>query len=220
MTPPAPARDVVRWSSIGAIVLAGMFVALAVTVSALGRPTRADVATAEWFAEHRTPVVTSLMRAVSFLGNTPQAIVLTTVAVLLIWRFGRGVAPAAVLAGSVCVASLCSATTKLIVARERPPGELRLVRVRTHSFPSGHVTFTTVFVVGLLVVTAGAVTGAALWAARVLALVFVVLMAVSRMYVGVHWLTDVIGGALLGGAVALLGAVVLARVRARAPAGL
>ncbi len=211
-------RDTIRRSAIAAAVLGLAFVVLAVTV-ALDRWTGVDTAVADWFVDHRTPALTAFLRAVSFLGNSPQATLITVLAVAAVWWRTRALAPAAVLAGVVCLASFLSSATKVLVARERPPADLRLVYIRTHSFPSGHVTSTTVLVVGLLVVTAGALTGAALWLARIAAAAAVVLMAVSRVYLGVHWFTDVVGGALLGAAVALLGAVVLARMRTAAPAG-
>jgi undecaprenyl-diphosphatase len=205
-------------SAIPSVILGGAFVALAASVVA-HRRYEVDAAVTNWFVDHRTPALTGFLRLVSFLGYPPQSLLIAALIVGLVWWRSQEVAPTVVLAGMALFASLLSSSTKLLVARERPPADIRLAYVRSYSFPSGHVTTTTVLAVGLLVVTAGALTGAVLWLARVVAVVAVVLMAVSRMYLGVHWFSDVVGGALLGAAVAMLGAVLLARLRAASPAG-
>lgn len=214
-----PPRETMRRSTIAAALLGLVFGVLAVTVT-LDWWTGVDTAVTDWIVDHRTPALTSFLRAVSFLGNSPQGTIIAALAVVALWWWTRALAPAAVLAGMACLAAFLSSATKLLVARERPPADMRLVSIRTHSFPSGHVASTTVLVVGLIVVTAGALTGVALLLARIAAATAVVLMAISRVYLGVHWFTDVVGGALLGTAVALLGAIVLARMRTAAPAEL
>lgn len=83
---------------------------------------------------------------------------------------------------------------KLAVDRQRPDD--RLVNVSTNSFPSGHVSATAV----ALVATAFVVGRVWSW---ILAAAGTVLMMLSRNYLGVHWLSDVVAGALLGTAVAV-----------------
>lgn len=85
---------------------------------------------------------------------------------------------------------------KAIFGRARPE-DLILIHVDAGSFPSGHVAnaATIAVMLGLLVRRAWVwVTGAG----------YVVLMALSRTYLGAHWVSDTIGGALIGAAVAML----------------
>lgn len=117
---------------------------------------------------------------------------LAVVAVLLVAR-----RPAA--AGYFVVASLASAGAvqllKHALGRARP--EDILVTVDVGSFPSGHVGNAATLGIALWVVLPRA------WLAA-LAGVWIALMAFARTYVGAHWLTDTVGGALIGAGAALL----------------
>ena len=84
---------------------------------------------------------------------------------------------------------------KNIFGRPRP--EEILIPADFGSFPSGHTAnaATMAVVLGLLLFRWWVWTAGALW---------VVLMALSRTYIGAHWVSDTIGGMILGAAVALL----------------
>ncbi|SMH39733.1 undecaprenyl-diphosphatase [Rathayibacter oskolensis] len=110
-------------------------------------------------------------------------------------------------AASLAVASaLANAVGKNVFGGVRPlvvdvPVGRRLARVPSSpSFPSGHAASAAAFVVGVALESPR--TGAAL--APLAATV-----AFSRLHVGVHWLSDVVGGAALGAAVAVVGRVVV-----------
>ena len=88
---------------------------------------------------------------------------------------------------------------KLIFARDRPPVALRLIDIDSHSFPSGHAMLSTI-VYGLSVIILHRLYP---WVRRhvgwlVVGPVLVVLIGVSRVYLGVHWISDVLFGWLFG----------------------
>ena len=101
---------------------------------------------------------------------------------------------------------------KELVGRARPDLWLTGPEPSGLSFPSGHATFAMVFG-GLLIVFMGeAVSPAPTRRAIQLGLILLILaIGASRVYLGVHWPSDVIGGYLFGG-VALLGLVYLRNV--------
>ncbi len=100
------------------------------------------------------------------------------------------------------VVSLSNSGVKFLVDRPRPPADLVDVTEKASglSFPSGHVT-AAVLVYGFIFYLAGFLIPARLWRFLVQAscLVVVVLTALQRVYVGVHWPSDVLGGLLFGG---------------------
>ncbi len=107
---------------------------------------------------------------------------------------------------------------KEVYERPRPPGGL--YATESFSFPSGHAIAGAVTAVGIVIVLLP--PGPRRWRWEVQAAVFAGLMALSRTYLSVHWLSDVVGGTLLGVTLAVGWPALLQelreRRRARAPA--
>lgn len=169
----------------------------------------ADRPTMAWFVAHRDAVATSLAQAISTVGGkTVLPIIAAVTVALLLWRrrFDEALLLTLALGGAEAVALVI----KHVVDRARPPAVDVVGPVETTlSFPSGHAVGTAAFTLGL----------AYLWWRRsprlrralagfVVALLATVLMSASRLYLGDHWFTDVLAGAVLG--VGALGVVVLA----------
>jgi len=157
-----------------------------------------DSSITTWMVGHRTGALTTLARLLSTVGS--QKVLIPVAAVAAVLLVGRR---RLVLAGLVVVAwggalGLYN-LVKHFVHRPRPPADLWLTKVTSTSFPSGHATqslatfMALAFVAAALVARAG---GAAKW----LALALAAGIGLSRVYLGVHWTTDVIAGWLIGAA--------------------
>jgi membrane-associated phospholipid phosphatase len=81
------------------------------------------------------------------------------------------------------------------------------------SFPSGHATAAAVTAMALVVVLLP--PGPSRWRWEVRAALFVLLMGLSRTYLGAHWLSDAVAGTLFGTAVVLTSVVVVIGLRNR-----
>ncbi|MGE0725415.1 MAG: phosphatase PAP2 family protein [Alphaproteobacteria bacterium] len=116
-------------------------------------------------------------------------------AVLRRWR--RAALVLATVAGAVAL----GIALKLGIGRERPDLVAPLVDVRSLSFPSGHALLAAVVypTVGALLASARPERKARVFVMAV-AILITVLVGLSRLYLGVHWPTDVIAGWLFGGA--------------------
>ncbi len=99
--------------------------------------------------------------------------------------------------------------------RPRPPGSL--IETSAAAFPSGHAIAAAVTAVGLVLVLAH--PGPSRWRWEVRAVVFTGVMALSRVYLRAHWLSDTVAGALLGAGLALGWPALLMVLRERWPTG-
>ena len=118
-------------------------------------------------------------------------------------------------AATVVLAQAASEVLKHLIDRPRPDLVPQHDLVYSSSFPSGHALMAPVVYLTLAVVlTAGEAPPAEmLWPLCAAALV--VAIGVSRVYLGVHWPTDVLGGWALGVGIAIIATIVLRRVRPR-----
>ena len=173
-----------------------------------------DVAT--WFVEQRTPTLDDWSHVGGMLADTLVKIIVTAIIagiMLLVWRSWREpfiVAAALVLEASVFI------TTTWIVGRPRPDVERLDTSPVGSSFPSGHVAAAVAYG-AIAVVVFQRVRNRVVRVVVVVVVVAVpVIVAWARMYRGMHYLTDVIAGALLGAASVIAVVVVMRRADAHA----
>ncbi|RPF28025.1 bifunctional DedA family/phosphatase PAP2 family protein [Georgenia muralis] len=162
----------------------------------------------EWLAAHRDDEVTVAMQALTAVGG-PVLLPLLALAGagVLRWRTGSW-APAGLVVLTAAGSGAITLAGKHLVGRARPAMELAVAGEGGFSFPSGH-SLNSLAIIGVLAVLAARATLS--WSRRVWigagTGVLVALIGLSRLYLGVHWLTDVLAAWLVGGVwlIAVLG---------------
>lgn len=153
-------------------------------------------------AGERSHALIEIARVVTWAGSTWLLIPLALVCCVLLGRAGRrldALAVALSLGGVIAIDS----SVKALVARPRPAVE-HLQHVSGWSFPSAHTGQAAAFYTSLLLVfLAGDRGRRASWAAASAAALIVLVVAWSRVYLGVHYPSDVIAGVLIGSGWAL-----------------
>jgi undecaprenyl-diphosphatase len=141
-----------------------------------------------------SPLLTSIMRGFSFVGST---ISLTFGTIIVVWRFAmrRWGREAKLFAITMVGAGLLNTTLKLAFKRARPAPFFDLTPPETYSFPSGHALTSAVFFGALAAILTARIKSrrvrAAIW---IVASTMFLLIGLSRIYLGVHYTTDVIAG--------------------------
>ena len=143
-----------------------------------------------WLHGVTTPWLTAVMEAVTELGGLVVVPVAATVAGIVLWR--RGSRRSARVRGAAVVGStLLNTVLKAVFRRARPDFWQHLVTEDSYSFPSGHAMATMALAASLVVLAWGTRWR---WASVVTGAVYVVAVGVSRMYLGVHYPSDVLAG--------------------------
>lgn len=141
------------------------------------------------------PVLVSIARGMTFVGEPWVVVSLAVAAATGLWWIGRGRDGATLLL--VTLAGRCvSILLKLAVLRPRPDLLTHLVFVKTSSFPSGHTAAATVFYVSLALILGRGRPHVRGW--TIVAVAVAVGVGLSRVMLGVHWPSDVIGGWAFG----------------------
>lgn len=152
------------------------------------------------------------MRDITALGGVTFLTLLTVVATLALVLHGKW-KRAAVFAGTVIAANISSEVLKQVYDRPRPTLVPHGVYVYSGSFPSGHSTLAAATFLTLATVIASLEPRRSTKALTyVLAIALTIMVGFSRVYLGVHWPSDVLGGWSLGAAWALVAWIVLNRV--------
>lgn len=156
-----------------------------------------DAATQEWIVRHSNAPFKTSMRAVSKFGDWPAHILLGLIGLAI--SYGRGkkrwISIFAAMIMACALAGVVTRVVKIAAGRARPSVKFEAVErgarftSKYNSFPSGHTAASTAFF-GLLFLARRR------WAAVLLVIPLVI--AFSRMYIAAHYLSDVVGAAMIG----------------------
>ncbi|HEY6276545.1 MAG TPA: phosphatase PAP2 family protein [Streptosporangiaceae bacterium] len=204
----APGRDIAV-TAVALALTAGVFAAVAER-GVLTHIQHTDDAWLRLMVSHRSAPVTGIAIFFNLLGLVYITLpVRIAIAGFLAWR--RRWWHLAAFAAAVVLSEILIGTLKGIYDRARPPGSL--VATSGASFPSGHSIAASVTVVAAVIALVPPGRRRAAWGAAAVA--FSALMALSRAYLGAHWLSDAVAGVLLGTSCALLAALVVGEFQRR-----
>ena len=157
-----------------------------------------DVAVLQWFGSWRTPPATDIMQFISNIGNWYGEIPLLLLVAGLLLARGRRASAWRFIAVALGAEGLY-AVAKLLFHRARPTVLTHLSDAGWYSYPSGHSLVAPVIWGGGLVLCAQLVERRGLKRALIgAAVIMPIAIATSRVYLGVHYATDVLGGLALG----------------------
>jgi membrane protein DedA with SNARE-associated domain/membrane-associated phospholipid phosphatase len=158
----------------------------------------ADPHVTAWVIAHRTGWLTNALQVLTWLGSTAVIIPAGLAVGLYFVLRRRDWRPLALLAAAVAGAVGLYNLVKSVVGRPRPPAAIWIGHYTGASFPSGHATQSAAFYAMLAIVLGAGLAirrRAILWVAGALV---VLVVGASRIYLGAHWLTDVLAGYALG----------------------
>lgn len=175
-----------RVSQAAAVALAALWLAMLI----LGRgPLDRGVAAALYVGGR--PGLVLAARILTFLGEPTVLVGAGFIIAAWLWRKGRGRFALGLLL-VILIGRAISEVQKYSIGRARPVFEPHLVAVKTWSFPSGHATSSMIFYLTLALALSPA--GATRRLAAAGAILLSLLIGTSRVMLGVHWPSDVIGG--------------------------
>jgi undecaprenyl-diphosphatase len=158
---------------------------------------RVDDSWYRWMVAARWPALVGVSKLLSTaFGTAVEWPVRAAITVLIAWR--RHWVALAAWATTLAVSELTIGSVKAVVDRPRPPEPL--IATTAASYPSGHAIASAVTAIGVVMALA---SGRRRLRWMIVAVVVAMLVSLSRTYLAAHWLSDVVGGACLGGGIAL-----------------
>lgn len=202
-------REIVRWLADRLTVVAAVWLAAGLAFSAFviwaffelidvvveGESRRFDKAVLLWIHTTLPGWLDGPMRVVTALGYYWVVLPLLVLVVFLFYRRGWRLS-AVLLAVSTAGSILLTTVLKAVFERARPELFDSGYHASFYSFPSGHATVAVGFYGMLTLILAYRLKGMARWAVAVSGVLVVLLIGFSRLYLGVHYPTDVLAGYL------------------------
>lgn len=188
-----------------AVLLSAVVIALGVTVKLLPGDTAAELGIDQNLSQHHIAVLTAVAMAINLVFGPVVGLAVVAVIALVIWLVRGDLVKAVAFGLTACSGWVASEAFKLLIARQRPDQGLLVdplsPETGSNSFPSGHVSFAVALAFALFFLVRGT-----RWArpVAVLGAVVAVIVAWSRLYVGVHYPTDVTASFLAASAAVLV----------------
>ncbi|TLM82735.1 phosphatase PAP2 family protein [Pseudarthrobacter sp. NamE2] len=207
---PADRRALYRYAVILAAAGVALFIATLISVLQADGLSAADVPVRDWLLGRRSATLTAAMIFLAVVFG-PIALPIIVLVVVVAWSFAARHAWRPILLASAMISGVIISQIILqIVGRSRPPADQMLFGIdHTFSFPSGHVLGACDFLLvgAYLIFSRRKNMLAAVWG-FVAAGVGILLAAVSRLYLGYHWLSDALASVslsliILGGVIAV-----------------
>ena len=163
----------------------------------------------QWMISHRQPIITDIAKIITTIAN-PIVFASIVGLIVIIWAIAkREIWRPILLVGAMATAAATSIILKKVIQDARPPQIDMIPMFETDfSFPSGHTISMAVFllVIGYLIYSRHH-SALRFWIWIIIACIGTGLIALSRLYLGYHWLTDVV--ASVGLALIILAIVII-----------
>lgn len=186
-------RDVRFWIAIAVLLVsAALFAIIAASVATTAPILKQDLQVSVYLHTHGSPVFTAFLIAITQLHSTLGILALSAIVAFFLWRNGERYWVMSLLL-AMGGGMLINVVLKTIFSRARPTWDDPLLTLASHSFPSGHTAGATLFY--------GCLAAYMVWRmkkpfARALAVfacaTMVAVVGFSRIYLGVHYLSDVL----------------------------
>jgi len=204
---------------IAAMLIFSAAVAAFTWIAAIGETDSAltliDTWLGNWPHLHPMPLITAAMIVISFLG-APSTLTAVTAVICVELARNRSYARVVTLVTLVLGGNLLNYGLKHLIHRGRPTFEDPLLTLSSYSFPSGHAMAATVFY-GFVIAWGLTMTRRQHNVAITAGILMIGLVCLSRVYLGVHYVSDVLGGVLEAIAWSTLALTALRLARAHPP---
>jgi len=151
--------------------------------------------------EHSSRFLTSIMKGLSYIGNTASVIIVCMILILSSktrWKYG------VITSIGVIISCILNNILKVIFARERP-NLIQLVKEKSYSFPSGHAMINmTLYSLLAILVYKNIKNKPLKYLLTLICVLIPTLIGISRVYLGVHYITDIIAGWIAGLLIAVI----------------
>jgi len=172
-----------------------------------------DILVNSYIAHIRGPHLTEFMSALSAFFDVSVLSVLVTLLITFLVKIIRGKKYAGLFLGSICASALLAYLLKLFFNVSRPTDAV--MQAFGPSFPSYHAMVATVFFIMLIYIFDDYLRGVWRILFNTVCVFLIFLVAFSRVYLGVHWLSDVSAGILIGSVFSYLAIVIFRKIERR-----